>query len=52
MLDWGMGKGQGRRIPQLFRISRINRNVGDEIVVLIAIEREQSRSQPEKKEDP
>jgi len=49
MLDWGMGKGQGRRIPQLFRISR---NVGDEIVVLIAIEREQSRSQPEKKEDP
>src|SRR6476469_2769534 len=49
MLDWGMGKGQGRRIPQLFRISRINRNVGDEIVVLIAIEREQSRSQPEKK---
>ena len=43
MLDWGMGKGQGRRIPQLFRISR---NVGDEIVVLIAIEREQSRSQP------
>src|SRR6187551_4123490 len=22
MLNWGMGKGQGRRIPQLFRVSR------------------------------